>query len=39
MLRHYLFDYKKAEEGRLVIPNQRFLTTEEMTGAICIFTR
>ncbi|WP_430001009.1 hypothetical protein, partial [Mycoplasmopsis bovis] len=24
------FDYKKAEEGRLVIPNQRFLTTEEM---------
>lgn len=28
--RHYLFDYKKAEEGRLVIPNQRFLTTEEM---------
>ncbi|WP_429994866.1 hypothetical protein, partial [Mycoplasmopsis bovis] len=26
--RHYLFDYKKAEEGRLVIPNQRFLTTE-----------
>ncbi|WP_331838387.1 PolC-type DNA polymerase III [Mycoplasmopsis agalactiae] len=28
--RHYLFDYKKAEEGKLVIPNQRFLTTDEM---------
>ncbi|WP_429981871.1 hypothetical protein, partial [Mycoplasmopsis bovis] len=32
--RHYLFDYKKAEEGRLVIPNQRFLTTEEMTEQV-----
>ncbi|WP_029513264.1 PolC-type DNA polymerase III [Mycoplasmopsis primatum] len=28
--RHYLFDYKKAEEGKLHIPTQRFLTTDEM---------
>ncbi|MEA4115215.1 PolC-type DNA polymerase III [Mycoplasma sp. 744] len=29
-VRHYLYDYAKAKENKLIIPTQNFLTTKEM---------